>query len=156
MSARGILVRDMELILLRDVKGMGRQYEIVSVADGYARNRLIPQGLATEATPAARAKYGSLLGSRTARGTRTKEALAEAVAKAEGVTLVVKQNADAKGHLFAKVGKREVAAALAQKGIVVDEDAIGIATAFRELGTYEVKLHAGTRYATVTVLVERA
>ena len=136
----------MKVVLLKDVKNVGKRDDILTVSDGYARNFLFPQKLAAEATPGA---LKEIERKRAAQDARDAEELAAAKAKAEQlkhkvVTLEVK--CGDKGRLYGSVTAAEVAEALEkQHGAKVDKRKIDIGEPIRETGvrTITVRLHAG-------------
>ena len=125
----------MKVVLLKDVKNVGKRDEILNVSDGYARNFLFPQKLAAEATPGALKEISR---KRAAQDAREAEARAEAEAKAamlknKVVTLNVK--CGEKGRLYGSVTAAEVAEALEkQHGIKVDRRKLDIGDPIRETG----------------------
>ena len=136
----------MKVVLLKDVKSIGKRDDIVTVSDGYARNFLFPQKLAAEATPGA---LKEIQRKRAAQDAREAEQLAEAKNKAAAlknkvITLEVK--CGSQGRLYGSVTSAEVAEALEkQHGITVDKRKIDIGDPIRETGvrTISVWLHAG-------------
>jgi large subunit ribosomal protein L9 len=136
----------MKVVLLKDVKNIGKRDEILNVSDGYARNFLFPQKLAAEATPGALKEISR---KRAAQDAREAELRAEAQAKAEllknkTITLAVK--CGEKGRLYGSVTAAEVAEALEkQHGIKADKRKIDIGDPIREVGIRKISvwLHAG-------------
>ena len=136
----------MKVVLLKDVKNMGKRDDIVNVSDGYARNFLFPQKLAAEATPGA---LKEIQRKRAAQDAREAELLAEAKNKAAAlkdkvITLEVK--CGEKGRLYGSVTSAEVAEALEkQHGVQVDKRKIDIGDPIRETGmrTISVWLYSG-------------
>lgn len=136
----------MKVVLLKDVKNVGKRDDILTVSDGYARNFLFPQKLAAEATPGA---LKEIQRKRAAQDAREAELLAEAKNKAAAlkdqvITLEVK--CGDKGRLYGSVTSAEVAEALEkQHGIKVDKRKIDIGDPIRETGirTISVWLHSG-------------
>ena len=136
----------MKVILLKDVKNMGKRDDVLNVSDGYARNFLFPQKLAVEATPG---NLKEIERKRAAQDAREAEMKAEALAKAELlknkiVTLEVK--CGEKGRLYGSVTAAEVAEALEkQHGIKADKRKIEIGDPIREVGVRELSvwLYAG-------------
>ena len=136
----------MKVVLLKDVKNIGKRDEILNVSDGYARNFLLPQKLAMEATPGA---LKEIERKRAAQNAREAEMLAEAKKKAADlknkvITLEVK--CGEKGRLYGSVTAAEVAEALEkQHGIKVDKRKIDIGDPIRETGirTISVWLYSG-------------
>lgn len=136
----------MKVVLLKDVKNIGKRDDIVTVSDGYARNFLFPQKLAVEATPGA---LKEIERKRAAQSAREAESLAEAKSKAEAlknkvITLPVK--CGEKGRLYGSVTAAEVAEALEkQHGVTVDKRKIDIGDPIREVGmrTISIWLYSG-------------
>ena len=129
----------MKVVLLKDVKNIGKRDEILNVSDGYARNFLFPQKLAAEATPGTMKEIER---KRAAQDAREAERRAEAEAKAallknKIVTLEVK--CGDKGRLYGSVTAAEVAEALEkQHGIQVDRRKLDIGDPIREVGVREI------------------
>jgi large subunit ribosomal protein L9 len=133
-----------KLVLLSDVKALGKRGDVVDVADGYARNFLLPRKLAGEADKGALAQ---LEAQHKAHERREAQELADAralAARIESATLVVKAKAGENGKLFGAVTNADVASALAAAlSIGVDKHKIGLAGQIKALGSYpvEIKLH---------------
>ena len=131
----------MKVVLLKDVKNVGKRDDILTVSDGYARNFLFPQKLAAEATPGA---LKEIQRKRAAQDAREAEQLAEAKEKAAGlkgkvITLEVK--CGEKGRLYGSVTSAEVAEALEkQHGVKVDKRKIDIGDPIRETGIREISV----------------
>ena len=136
----------MKVVLLKDVKNVGKRDDILTVSDGYARNFLFPQRLAAEATPGA---LKEIQRKRAAQDAREAEQLAEAKQKAEalkGKVVTLEAKCGEKGRLYGSVTSAEVAEALEkQHGVKVDKRKIDIGDPIREVGvrTISVWLHAG-------------
>ncbi|HEY5425939.1 MAG TPA: 50S ribosomal protein L9, partial [Candidatus Tumulicola sp.] len=102
----------MKLILLTDVKSLGKKGEVVEVAEGYARNFLVPRKLATEADKGALARLGS---QQKAQEKRDAQVLADAkalAARLETAKVAVKAKAGGNGKLFGAVTNADVATAI--------------------------------------------
>ena len=129
----------MKVLLRGDVDGIGRRGDIVDVADGYARNFLIPGGLGLVATPGIQAQATSMRRARDLREASDRQA-AEAKARVlAGTTLRVSARASSTGRLFGSVGAAEVVdAARAQKGVEIDRHAVVLEEPIKATGTYEV------------------
>ena len=143
----------MKVVLLKDVKNIGKRDEILNVSDGYARNFLFPQKLAVEATPGA---LKEIERKRAAQDAREAERLAEAQKKAAAlknkvVTLAVK--CGEKGRLYGSVTSAEVAEALEkQHGITLDKRKIELGDPIREVGDREITLRLYTGVSTNMIL----
>ena len=136
----------MKVVLLKDVKNIGKRDEILNVSDGYARNFLFPQKLAVEAKPGTLKEIEK---KRAAQEAREAEALAEAKARADslkGRVIELKIKCGSQGRLYGSVTTAEVAEALEkQHGVKVDKRKIDIGEPIRETGirTISVWLHSG-------------
>ena len=131
----------MKVVLLKDVKNMGKRDDIVNVSDGYARNFLFPQKLAAEATPGT---LKEIERKRAAQDAREAELRTEALAKAEVLknkTIVLQVKCGDKGRLYGSVTAAEVAEALEkQHGIKADKRKIDIGDPIRETGIREISV----------------
>lgn len=138
MSAEGVR-QNVQVILLKDVPSLGKAGDIVSVADGYARNYLIPRKLAEPFSPG---KLADLQRVRSQRERKQQEMLRQAqdlAAKLKDATLTVRVKAGEGGRLFGAVTGKDVAAALQREyGISVDKKQVVLETPLKELGTYPV------------------
>lgn len=132
-----------ELLLIQTVEHLGKPGEVVEVRPGYATNYLIPQGLATIATPhhkrmveKHRAKLAEIERARLA----SLQAVADALA---GQSLTIEANANDEGHLYGSVGAVEIANALKQHNFQITADQVRLEGPLKELGLYTVKVHLG-------------
>lgn len=146
----------MKVIFLKDVKGKGKKGEIKNVADGYAHNFLIKQGLAIEANSA---NISTLEGQKKKEDKRAAEELAEAKKLGEQldkITVELSAKAGEGGRLFGSITTKQVAEELQKKhGIKIDKRKMELADAIRTLGHTKVpvKLHHEVM-ATLTVHVK--
>ena len=131
----------MKVVLLKDVRNMGKRDDILTVSDGYARNFLFPQKLAVEATPGT---LKEIERKRAAQDAREAELKAEAQAKAEllkNKVIVLEVKCGDKGRLYGSVTAAEVAEALEkQHGIKADKRKIDIGDPIREVGMREISV----------------
>ena len=136
----------MKVILKQDVKSIGKKDEIHEVSDGYARNYLLPRGLA------AVADAGALNPARTkseAKAHHEAEARAAAealAAKIKGQTVAVAVKGGASGKLYGKVTGKDVADVLSKlTGTEIDKKKVEMPASIKEFGTYDanVRLYAG-------------
>lgn len=139
----------MKVILTADVKGKGKKGDMINVSDGYARNFLLPQGLATPATKSA---INEMKGQNDAKAYREQKQLEEAnalKAKIEEVTVILKAKTGENGKLFGSVTTSDVAHELKMTHhIVVDKKKI-VMDAIKSVGTAAatVKLYPGVAAA---------
>lgn len=126
------------LLLMKDVTSLGYIGDVVKVADGYARNYLIPQGLALEPTDVNMRKIEQA--KKQAETWRAKE-LAEKKAVAsrmDGLELTLVAKATDQGHLFGSVGPKEIADALRDEGYNIDEKQIQLGEHIKLVDKYTV------------------
>jgi large subunit ribosomal protein L9 len=145
----------MKVILADDVRGLGHRGETVTVKPGYARNFLLPQGFAYEATAANVRRLSEDKKKYDAKMLQGKAVAEEAAKKVEGLTVSITKKAGDEGHLYGSVTASEIADALAAKNIEVDRRRIELAEPIRRLGshTVHVRLHRDV-VATLTVDVQ--
>jgi large subunit ribosomal protein L9 len=145
----------MKVILADEVRGLGHRGATVEVKKGYARNYLIPEGLALEATPANLRRLSEDKKKYEEKMLREKSVSEEVSRKMEGLTVIVSKKAGEEGHLYGSVTPAEIADALASKGIEVDRRRIELEEPIKRLGTHtvHVKLHRDVT-AVLTVEVE--
>jgi large subunit ribosomal protein L9 len=133
-----------KIVLRADVEHLGHKGDLLEVTDGYARNYLVPRGMAIKATKGAVAQAEAMRRNRAARDARDREG-ADATAAQLGVRpLRVLARAGEGGKLFGSVTNADLAAAVhEQLGIDVDRRAIELAEPIRDLGAtdVEVRLH---------------
>jgi large subunit ribosomal protein L9 len=148
----------MEVLLVKDVKSLGQAGDVKRVADGYARNYLIPRGLAVPATDAARKQVADRLAAESRRDAVEKEQ-AEAKARKMGdVELVFQTKAGESGRLYGSITNADIAERLSEKfGEAMDKRKVLLEEPIKELGrsTVDVRLHPEVRIS-VTVVVEAA
>lgn len=133
----------MRIILLQEVEKVGRAGDQVEVAEGYARNFLIPRGKAVAATPGNIKSLDHLLRHNKGRLDRVRHAAETMAARLRGVTCVIKRQAGVQEKLFGSVTNLDIAAALAAQGIEVDRRRIVLQEPVKALGSYTipVRLH---------------
>jgi large subunit ribosomal protein L9 len=133
--------RGVELLLVQSVEHLGRSGDVVEVKAGYAKNYLIPQGLAAIATDHHKRmveKHRSKLQQIENQRLSTLRSLASRLAQ-QSVT--VEANANDEGHLYGSVGPAEIVAALKKNDLSIAADQIRLEGPLKELGLYTVKVH---------------
>ncbi len=148
----------MKVILLKDDRNMGRKGQVIEVAEGYARNYLLPRGIAI---PASEGNVRTLKESKDAVQRKEDRELSQArrVAEAlEGLEITIKAKTGENGRLFGSVTKNDVAEAILKRTkIEVDRRRIILETPIKAAGTYVIPLHLYPQVeAQVTVYVEGA
>ena len=130
----------MEVVLKKDHDKLGKAMDVVNVADGYARNFLIPQGIAVTATEGNRkavAEWKRLSEKREEK--KQKEARVQAK-QIEKVPCTIKVKVGEEDRLFGSVTAQEIADFLVKEGFAIDKRAIELEEPIKQLGVYSVKI----------------
>lgn len=146
----------MEIILKQDVKGTGKAGDIVKVNDGFARNRLIPSGVAVEATVANKRAIEREKANLAEKIAADKAAANELKAALEAATVELKTKVGEGGKLFGSVTSMDIADAIkTQLNLDIDKKKIVLAKPIKEIGKtdVEIKLYEGIA-ATVAVEIK--
>jgi len=145
----------MKVILMRDVKGIGRAHAEVMTADGYALNYLIPKKFAIPATPAAKQEAELRRKQMTDRDALDIALLSQNIAALAGAHIVIRMKANEKGHLYDAVGVPEIsAAAKEQAHIDLPEDAIKLEKPIKELGTFDIPVASADTFGKFSITIE--
>ncbi len=143
----------MKVVLLQDVKGHGKKGEMVNASDGYARNFLLPRGLAKEVNAQVMNEFKNAENSKKFKLEQEIEKANKAKAQLDGKSFVIKSKAGQGGKLFGSITTKEVSAEIKKtQGIDVDKRKIQMED-IKNCGSYtaEVKLYSGIT-ATITVV----
>lgn len=146
MDAEGEI--DVKVILLQDVKKIGNKDDLVDVAEGYARNYLIPRGLAVEATPANLRRREQDKAAQSQRQQREEAEAREAATKLEAGPVVMKVKAGEGGRLFGSVTAADIARQVKEQiGVEIDRRRIDLPEPLKTLGVHEltVRLYQGVQ-----------
>ncbi len=143
----------MKVVLTSDVKALGSSGAVVDVTDGYARNYLLPRGLAVEASTGSLATVEA---QRRAKARKEAEGLAEAKALAErleATAVSVEARSGGGGRLFGAVTNADVAAAIQRElGVEIDRHKIELPDSIKALGTYPVEVRLGKNVVAKTTV----
>ncbi len=146
----------MKVILQQDVKKLGKKGDLVEVSEGYARNYLVPRGLAIEANDAALKSLKHERSVAKQRAERELEEAKERAAKLEALTIKIGAKTGGAGRLFGSVTAGDIADAVqTSSGMEVDKRRIDLKEPIKALGTYKVgvQVHPGvTAQLTVQVV----
>ncbi len=144
----------MKVLLCEDIDKLGWLGDVVEVNNGYARNYLLPQGLAKVANEAG---IRAIAEEKTRRAEQRRlegKQLEEAVKAIEGAEAVVAAKANELGHLFGSVNERQIAANLREQGFEVRDEIVQLPEHIKEIGTHSVTLKfRDDLTATVNVVV---
>ncbi|OGW45890.1 MAG: 50S ribosomal protein L9 [Nitrospirae bacterium RBG_13_41_22] len=130
----------MKVVLKDDIKNVGKMGQIVDVADGYARNYLVPRGLAVEANIKnlkALEHEKKIIQEKAKRIKNSSQTLSD---KISTMTLVIKAKAGDEGKLFGAVTSMDIAELLKNEGIEMDKKKISLDEPIKRLGSYSVNI----------------
>jgi large subunit ribosomal protein L9 len=148
----------MQVILRTDVPELGKRGDMLDVADGYARNYLVPKGLAMRATAGAASQAASMRRARDLRDAQDRAAAETLATTLVPKVITVTARAGTEGRLFGSVTAGDIAAAIeAQTSVQIDRRKLVLAEPIKSLGTHVVpaKLHADVEFpVTVDVVAE--
>ncbi len=145
----------MKIILIKDVKDLGRAQSEVNVSDGYALNYLIPKKLGVLATAEAKQRADLRKKQTADRAGLDAALLAQNIAALADANLVIRMKANEKGHLYDAVAEKEiVAAAKEQARIDLPVEVVKLEKHLKEIGTFEIPVSAGEVFGTFNVTVE--
>lgn len=131
----------MKVILKERMKGLGSAGDVVQVADGYARNYLIPRGLAVEATPANLKELERRKQQEAKKQAQEEAEAKEAAARLAGRTITIQAKAGEGGKLFGSITGQDIATALEKEvGVKVDKRKIEVKEPLKALGDYRVPI----------------
>jgi large subunit ribosomal protein L9 len=133
--------RSVELLLAEDVPSLGKQGEIVHVRRGYARNFLLPQGLATLASEHNKRmveKHRLNLAEIAKKKLGDLKKLAETISK---YSVTIEAHANEEGHLYGSIGANDISKQLKTAGYPVEPDHVRLEGPLKELAMYTVKIH---------------
>ena len=133
----------MKVILKEDVEKLGKVGEVVAVADGYARNYLIPRKLASVATKGTLRAVEHITREKALRDQKKRRGLERLKQSIEKLSLLTEKETGEEDRLFGSVTSSEIAELLAQQGIQVDRRKIELEEPIKALGIYEVPIKLG-------------
>ena len=133
-----------EVILREDVKSLGKAGEMVRVKPGFARNYLLPNGLAYEATEGNKKRIAAESKARVAKGAAERAEAEAQAAKLSGLAVTLTGKAGDEGKLFGSITAQDVADALAAQGQAIDKRRIELEHPIKTLGDHmvSIRLHA--------------
>ncbi len=134
----------MKVILIKDVPGQGRCGDVLNVAEGYARNYLIPRGLASVASEAKIKELAERQRVQASKDQKLEQVARELAARLENLTVQLKAKTGEGGRLFGSINNKDVAEAMeAQHKITLDKKKLIVKEPIKQLGIYSItaKLH---------------
>ena len=144
-----------QVILRDDVPNLGKIGDVVRVKPGYARNFLLPRGLAVEANPKNLRMLEHHRRVITAKADREHKSAEASAKRLDGLQLTVRARAGEEGRLFGSVTNMDIERLLAEKGFQVDRRRIALEEPIKQLGTFPIAVQVGRQVkATVELTVE--
>jgi len=145
-----------EVFLMADVADLGAEGDVVTVADGYARNYLLPRKLAAPVTDATRRRLAKIRVRRESEQKLQLAAARELAAGLQKVSVTIPAKAGEKEKLYGSVTTTEIAEALEKQGVKLDRHCLALDAPIKSLGVFEVKvkLHAEVEAAIKVWVVE--
>jgi large subunit ribosomal protein L9 len=147
----------MKILLCEDISRLGWLGDVVEVSEGYARNYLLPQGLAKVATEANIKAIAKEKAERAEQRLQEGDRMAQAAKAVEGAEAVLAARANEQGVLFGSITARQIAANLREQGFEVADEVVQLPEHIKHLGTHTVTLKFAaemTAEVTVTVVAE--
>lgn len=134
----------MKVVLIKDVKGLGKANDVVEVSNGYAHNFLFKRQLAMEATPANMNIVKTRRQAESAKSEHRLDDAREIAAKIKEMSLEIPVKCGESGRLYGAVTAIDIAAALKKEGIRIDKRSINIEQPIKNLGDYriDIRLHS--------------
>ncbi len=134
----------MKVVFLDDVSNIARAGDVKEVADGYARNYLIPNKLAVLVSPEATSKLEAQLQAKANKQALLESELTEIAGRLEGKEVVLQAKVGAKDRLYGSITSADIAAELGKvTGITIDKRKIELDEPIRELGSFDVAIKLG-------------
>ncbi len=132
----------MEIILIQDYPGLGHKNDLIKVRDGYARNFLIPKGIAIMATENAKKVLAENLKQQAHKEAKLRQIAEENAKKLSNIIVKIVAKTSSKGKIFGSVNTIQLADSLNKQGFIVDRKNITIYDAdnIKEVGTYKAKI----------------
>lgn len=145
----------MKVILLSDVKDVGRKYEVTDVKPGFARNFLFARGLGEAVTKSTAKRVADLMKKREAEKAWQNELLQKAFEKIGNAVVTLKRKANEEGHLYAGVTKEEIALELGRAvGASFEAAHVAIEKPIKAVGEHVVAVELGGKAAEFKIVVE--
>ncbi len=152
--------KEIEVVLVQDVKGLGKFGQTKMVKLGYARNFLLPYQYAILSTPANQLRFKSIQKREAQRRAEEQAAAALLATQINGKSVVISATAQESGALYGSVSAADIVAAFqTQHGVEIDRHAIGLEENFKEIGDYQVDVslqHGVQASISVTVVADEA
>jgi large subunit ribosomal protein L9 len=144
----------MDVILLKDVPGVGKKYDVKKLPSGHVRNFLLPKGFAELATPQSLTRIEGLKNKLIKEREEHARLLSENLKSLKGVPVLIKAKANEEGHLFASVTKERIVEALKGIHIAVEAEHIQLKKPIKTTGEFDVEVRVKDKTSNFTLTVE--
>ena len=140
MAKKGPVKAPLKLMLLEDVKGLGALGDVVRVRPGFARNYLLPRGMATKQSGDAQKRVEAIRKKAAAEAQKSLEQAKQAAQALANVSIHIESRAGEGGHLFGSVTAAMIAEALNKQNVAIEATGVLLEQPIKQLGIYDVKL----------------
>lgn len=145
----------MKVILLKDVKGIGKRFEEKNVSDGHALNFLIPQKLAVPASDASAGEIKAQKERENQAREKSGKILLDSIAQIAGTEVVIKEKANSKGHLFSGLSAEKLSQLLKiERGLDINPKHFLLDAPIKKLGQYEIGVKVDGKETHFKLIVE--
>ena len=145
----------MKIILLKDVKKIGKKYDMKDVADGYALNMLVPNGLAIPATAGNVKMIETKKKGDALENAKTEVEIQKALDEIKGISVEIKGKVNDKGHLFAGIHKAEIIEAVKkQKGVNISAEHLLLEHPLKEVGEHAITVKVANKEVAFKLVIK--
>lgn len=144
----------MRVILLHDIGGVGKKGDVKDIVDGYAQNRLIPQGLVVQATPERLKTHEAAREKEIEEKARAAEQIKTIVQSLEGKRFELAARATEKGGLFKSIDAKDVATLLKKNRAALPESAVVLSKPIKTIGEHAIELAYEKARAHITLAIK--
>lgn len=145
----------MKVILLKDIPGTGKKYDVKEIKDGYVFNFLFPKGLAKKATKSELAKLETMKKEVVIERKVQEDLLLKNLSELKGKSITVQEKANEKGHLFSAIHKNKIVEAMKKShNIDINENVLALDKPIKEVGEFEIPIEIGDKRGSFQLRVE--
>jgi large subunit ribosomal protein L9 len=144
----------MEVLLVKDVQGIGQKNQLLTVGDGFALNNLLPKGCAVVATESVKTKFATEIAEREAAKTKSTMKASSAISAIDGKQLALTAKATKTGKLYAAITEEKVVALIdEQLNVAITPEMVVLAEQVKALGEFTITIKADPDTATCTLTI---
>jgi large subunit ribosomal protein L9 len=145
----------MKVLFLKDVPKLGKKHDVKEVADGYARNFLLPKKLAEPATKDTVERVSKMKAEAAQMKKVDEDLLMKNLKSLAETTITLLGKANEKGHLFASIHKEEILDALRKTGLSVPAEYVELEKPIKEVGNHTIPFMMGNKQGSFTLVVDK-